>query len=362
MVPRADRIPLRPDYSAARGRAGDLFVRGVAAALSAKAHGEFVEDSIRRHWDKDRHAEIDLVTRAATSPGTISGSGWLDSFAMTALGDFLLNIGGVSAGSAVLARCLNLQFNGAAAIRVPSITTSATGVGFVSEASPIPVRQYSIAAGVTLSPRVLATISVFNREIFEHSTPSIESLVRAVLAEDIGLQLDTCLFDATAGDTTRPGGLLNGISATTPTAAGDWAMLGDIEALSAAVAPVAGNSSILFVASPKQARRMQYSAQIKNIEGIYASSALADKTVIAIASNCLVSALDPAPRFEVRDGGLLVMRDDPVAFGTVASPNTVGAPAISPWQTDRIGLKVRMEVSWALRSSTGLAYMSAVNW
>jgi len=76
----------------------------------------------------------------------------------------------------------------------------------------------------------------------------------------------------------------------------------------------------------------------------------------------LVSALDPAPRFEVRDGGALVMDTAPAAFGTVGSPAVVGAPAISPWQTDRIGLKVRMEVSWALRSATGLAFMSAVNW
>jgi hypothetical protein len=89
---------------------------------------------------------------------------------------------------------------------------------------------------------------------------------------------------------------------------------------------------------------------------------LADKTVIAIARNCVVSAIDPAPRFEISDAATLVMRDDPTALGTVGSPNVVGAPAQSLWQGDKIGLKVRMEVSWALRSSTGLAYMSAVNW
>jgi len=56
------------------------------------------------------------------------------------------------------------------------------------------------------------------------------------------------------------------------------------------------------------------------------------------------------------------MRDDPTAFGTVGSPNVTGAPARSLWQGDEIGLKVRMEVSWALRSASGLAYMTAVNW
>jgi len=172
--------------------------------------------------------------------------------------------------------------------------------GFVQEAAPIPVRMFSVGAGVTLLPRTLATISVFTRDIFEHSTPSIEALVRATVTEDIGLAADTYAFDATAGDAIRPAGLLAGISATSPATASDWAMVGDVQTLAAAVAPVAGNAPIYFVASPKQAARMRYSAQIKNVE-MFASSALADRTVIAIASSCLVSALDAQPRIEVRD-------------------------------------------------------------
>jgi hypothetical protein len=327
--------------------------------MSQVSNGEYPHDTARRIYPDDDN--VRLMTRAAVSPATITTSGWADSLAATSLADFLLNIGGISAGSALLKRCLSLQFNGAAAIKIPSITTGATGVGFVQEANPIPVRQYSLATGVTLSPRILASISVFNREIFQHSIPSIESLIRTVLSEDVGLELDTTLFDSTAGDATRPGGLLQGISATSPTAAGDFAMLTDLELLASAVAPVAGNGPIYFVASPRQARRIQYSAQIKGVEA-FASSALADKTVLAVAANCLVSAMDPAPRFEISDTATLVMRDDPTALGVVGTPNVVGAPARSLWQADAIALKVRLEVSWALRSSTGLAYMSAVNW
>jgi hypothetical protein len=351
---------LRPDYGAARARAGDAFVKAACCHLiAASSSGEFPGEVAARNYPGDRNVE--LVTRAAVSPATIGGSAWADSLAATSLAGFYLGIGGAFAGPAVLARCLSLQFSGAAAVRVPSITTSATGVGFVSEASPIGVRQYSIASGVTLSPRILATISVFDREIFEHSTPNIEALVRLVVEQNIGLETDTAMFDATSGDATRPDGLRAGISATSPSAASDWSMVNDLQILSAAVAPVAGNSAILFVASPKQAARMRISSQLRNAE-VFASSTLADKTVIAIASNAVCSALNPAPRFEISDSATLVLRDDPTAFGTVGSPATVGAPAHSLWQGDKIGLKVRMEVSWALRSSTGLAYMSAVNW
>jgi len=355
---RPDRIPFsRSDLPSVRP--AGILVRAIAATLAAETHNEFVSDTIRRLWGEDR--QLELMTRAAVSPATITTSGWADSLAATSLADFLLNIGGVSAGSALLKRCLSLTFKGAAQIKVPVITTSASGTSFVQEANPIPVRQFSVGAGVTLAPRVFATISVFNREIFEHSVPSIESLVRAVLSEDVGLALDSALFDSTAGDAVRPAGLLLGISATSPAAASDWAMLNDLQTLAAAVAPVASNSPIVFVASPKQAARMAFSSQLEDFE-VFSSSALADKTVIAVASNCLVSAIDPAPRFEVRDSATLHMETSPAQIGTVGSPNVAAAPLRSLFQADAIGLKLRMEVSWALRSTTGLAYMSAVNW
>src|SRR5215471_16152394 len=123
-------------------------VRAIAAVLSA--HQDFIPDPIPRHWHED-HA-VEMLTRAATSPAMITGPGWADSLAATALPDFLLNIGPASAGSTLLKRCLSLQFNGAAAIKVPNITTSATGTSFVQEANPISVRQFSIGTGVTLAP------------------------------------------------------------------------------------------------------------------------------------------------------------------------------------------------------------------
>jgi hypothetical protein len=261
----------------------------------------------------------------------------------------------------VLRRAISLQFSNNAVIKVPTIVSSAANAGFVSEGNPIPVRQPTIDAGITLAPRRFLAIAEFTREIFVHSTPSIETLIRAVLSESVGLALDGAMFSSTAGDATRPAGLLLGLSATTPSAAGDWAMLNDIETLAGAVAPVSANAPLLFVASPKQAARLRFSNQIKDIE-VYSSSALADKTILCIAGNCLVSAIDPVPKFDVSDSGTVVLRDDPIALGTVGTPNVTGAPARSQFQADMIGLRMRFEMSWGLRSTTGLAFMNATNW
>jgi hypothetical protein len=357
MAPQPLRRPLVPEDLHRDLRPSDIFIRAVAALLSA--HQDFIPDPIPRHWHED--PAVEMLTRAATSPAMITGLGWADSLAQTALADFVLSIGPQSAGAAVLRRAISLQFSNNAAIKVPSITSAAANAGFVGEGNPIPVRQLSFDAGVTLAPRRFVALAEFTREIFQHSTPSVETLVRAVLSESVGAALDSAMFSFTAGDATRPAGLLLNLSATTPSAAGDWAMLNDVEILAGAVAPVSSNAPLLFVASPKQAARLRFSNQIKDIE-IFGSSALADKTIICNAGNCLCSAIDPVPKFDVTDQATVVMRDDPTALGTVGSPNVVGAPARSQFQSDVIGLRMRFEMSWGLRSATGLAFMNAVNW
>jgi hypothetical protein len=316
-------------------------------------------DILRRHWPNDKAAE--LIVKAATSPASITGSGWADALAETALSDFLLTIGPQSAGAALLKRGISLAFNGAASIQVPSLTAAASGTSFVQEGSAIPVRSLSVTSGVTLSPRKLGTIAAFSRELFLHSVPSIETLVRATLAESVAAELDATMFDTTGADQTRPAGLVVGLSPLTAAAASDVAMVTDIAGLAGAVAPVSANAPLLFVASPKQAARMRFSTLLKDIE-VFSSSALADKTVLCVASNCLVSATDPAVRFEASDQGTLVMRDDPTALGAAGTPPIVGAPARSLYQTDTIGLRLLFGCSWALRSPTGLSFVQNVNW
>jgi hypothetical protein len=359
MTSRPDRIPLRPDYGAARQRAADVFVRTATAYLLSYANkGEPIADVLARHYRGDR--SVELLTRAASSPATLTGTGWADSLAATATPDFLISIGPQSAGATVLRRCLSFQFDGDASLKIPSITSASANATFVGEGAPIPARQLSFDTGVTLAPRKFAVIIPFSREIFSFSVPNIETTVRAVLTESVGHALDAAMFSSTAADATRPAGLLVGIGATTPATAADLAMLSDVETLSAAVAPVAGNAPLLFVASPKQAARLRYGTSVKDIE-VLSSSALSDKTVICIATNCVASAIDPAPRFDVTDQTTLHMDTVPLPLATGTGP-TVASPIRSLWQTDTLGLKCVLQTTWGLRSSTGLAYMSAVNW
>ena len=90
---------------------------------------------------------------------------------------------------------------------------------------------------------------------------------------------------------------------------------------------------------------------------------MAAGTVLAIASNALVSATDVVPRFEVSDQATFHLEDaTPLAIGTAGSPNTVAAPTKSLWQHDLLSIRLVLEVSWALRTSAGLAWTENVTW
>jgi Phage capsid family len=228
------------------------------------------------------------------------------------------------------------------------------------EGDPIPNRALSFS-GPRLEPRKFATEATFTREVFEHSTPTIESIVRATLTESVGLALDQAMFSSAAGDSTKPPGLLQGIAASTPSANSDHdqACTEDLVKLAASVRTVAANAEIIFIASANQFERLQQ--RFSFLYRRLASSALADKTVICVAANCIASATDPRPRFDISSEATVHLDTAPQAIGTGTVP-TVAVPTVSLYQSDLLSLKMVFEMSYVLRHASGLAWMSSVVW
>jgi hypothetical protein len=360
MTLRPNPVPIRPDFSDARSRPSDHLIRAVAAVLLQAIDWQRADvGTILKHrWPRDETAE--LLTRAAISPATTSTAGWADTLASVALADLVTNLGPQSAASALFARGIQLSFDANAAVYVPGITASASAA-FVAEGAPYPVRKLDTSLGVLLEPHSVGVIATFTRQSLLGS--NVEKVVRATLTDAVAATVDVIAFDAQPGTATRPPGLrysVSGQSASTETPAGE-AMLADIAALGAAVAPVAANGPIVIVASPAQALRLRM-ADVKGIE-VLASNGIAAGTVVAIAANALAAAVDPAPRIDVSKTTVLHEEDTaPTALSAVGTPNMIAAPTRSLWQTDTIGLRLRMEISWGLRSSTGIAWMPSTTW
>jgi HK97 family phage major capsid protein/HK97 family phage prohead protease len=323
---------------------------------------------------------FDVVTRAATAPATTSTSGWASQLVTTAFAAFQELLMPASVYPGLSARGLRLNFGRNGVISIPTRAATPTIAGsFVLEGSPIPVRQGAFSAQ-TLTPKKMAVITAFTREISEYSNPAIEGLLRNAIQEDTSVALDTVLLDATAASTTRPAGLRNGVTVTTATAGGGFAALvGDLKALvGALITASSGNlRKPTWIMNPVQALSIAttqnaggdfpFAAEINNnrFQGypVILSSTVTAGMVILLDADDFVSVEGDAPRFDVSDQATLHLEDTtPLAIGTAGSPNTVAAPVRSLFQTDSMALRMIMPMNWTLRRTGTVAWTTSVTW
>jgi Phage capsid family len=358
------RLPLVPEDL--KSRPSDHLCRALLAV--ALCHLDETAGSVeavaRRLWPDDP-ATMRLITRAASSPADTLTPGWAAELAQSALVDLIQTLGPTYCAGELFRRAMALRFGTSAAINVPGIVASANDAAWVAQGAPMPVRQLSVGTGAQLVPKTLRTGFVVTRELLEHSTPNAERMIRAQVSESIGCALDAAVFDAAASSATRPAGLRNGVSATTAaTGGGDAAMLQDLGALAAAVAAV-GGLNIAFVASPGEAVAiaLRAGADFNARFAVFASGGLAAGMVMAVALPALASAIDPAVRFDVAREAAAHMEDtSPLQLGTSGSPNVVAAPTRSLWQSDCIGMRLRLEASWGLRASGSVSWLQSATW
>jgi hypothetical protein len=184
-----------------------------------------------------------------------------------------------------------------------------------------------------------------------------------VLVESTGPGIDKVLFSANAAASDRPAGLLNGIAALTPSAAGGnkgETLVNDLQTLATAIAPVAGNGDIVLVASPDAAVALRLRLPTSVEWPVLTSSSLAARTVIAIAAAAVVSAVDGVPQIDAKQSVAIHYETSPLPI--VGSGGVVATPVGSTYQTDSVALRLRWPISWALRSSGAVAWMQNVNW
>jgi hypothetical protein len=354
-------ISLRPDYSSRPANSSAVRPLIRSAIVEVRVGPQAAANEARRLWPNDR-ATHELIERGGVVPTATTTSNVPTSTIVASLVPLL---GPVSAAGAILARCLNLSFGEAAAINVPGIIPSASGVSFIGQGGPFPIKQLSFSTAGPLTPKKLALGTVLTRELFEGS--SAEAVIAAVLAADLSLGIEAILFDAAAADTVRPAGLKNGVTALTADAGtGVDAMFNDMATLGAAVAAVAG-LNYCYVMSPRQAIKAQLrKSQNEFPFPVYASAALADKCVCALGFTALAVAGDTAPRIELsRQAAVHMEQDNPLQISTSGTPNVVASPVQSLFQQDLIGVRLITDISWALRgtgTTAGFAWINTVNW
>lgn len=364
----------------------DHVMRSLVAAVVGHATKQHPRQVLIERYGEDGKIDdatkvvFDVVTRAATAPADTTTSGWASQLVETAISDFMGLLMPASVYPGLAAKGLRLNFGRSGVISIPSRAATPTIAGsFVAQGAPIPVRQGAFTS-ITLTPKKMAVISTFTREIAEHSTPAIEGLIRNAIQEDTSVAMDTVLLDATAASTTRPAGLRNGVTVTTATAGGGFAALvGDLKALIGALI-TASNGNVrnpVWIMNPINALAISvtqnaggdfpFAQEISQnrFQGypVILSSTVTAGMVILVDAADFVSVEGDAPRFDMSDQATLHMEDTtPLAIGTAGAPATVAAPVRSLFQTDSMALRMIMDVNWAMRRAGVIAWTQSVTW
>jgi hypothetical protein len=270
---------------------------------------------------------------------------------------FLASLVGSYAGADVLERGLQLRWDSAASITLPTI--GAIAADWVGESQPFPHKQAVTAAGPTVHPYKLGVLTSLTGEMMRSS--NAEALVRQVLLESLGPALDSKLFSNAAEVLgTSPAGLLAGVTPITASTATPLteAMAADLSALAGAVSVVAGKGSVVYVAHPTQA--MAVTVRTSGAVEVLASNSVTAKTVMAIATNAFAVALEDQPQVDASKESSFHRDTSPLPI--VGDTGTVAYPVGSVYQTDSIGLKIRWPISWTIRDSRGVAVVNNVTW
>ena len=297
-----------------------------------------------------------MVHRAATGPGTLSGTGWAADVAQTAVSEFVASLGPMSAASQLFAQALQVPLRpGTSDVRIPGAIPTGIAGAFVEEGEPIPVTAWNFAAA-TLSSKKLAILTAITRELAK--TGRAEREVRRLLREAAALTLDAYLFSDDAATDAAPAGLFYGLTPITTQAFDSDALVNDLTALVAAVAPIGGDR-LAYVASP--ARAAQISMRVPALRfPVFASSAIPDTRIAAVALDALAVGIDPTPDIYVDSQASVHMSSEPLEL--VSDNPTTADPVRSFYQTASIGIRLILDCDWALRDPGAVAMVEGVAW
>ena len=358
-------------------------------ALTCKMKAHFTKQSpldvLKQEYgdDEPTRAVLNVITKAAAIPADTTTSGWASQLVDTSIQDFFSALLPNSVYPALASRGGKFSFGRAGIVSMPTRASTPTIAGsFVAQGAPIPVRQGAFSA-ITFTPKKMAVISTFTREIAEHSTPAIEGLIRQAIVEDTAVAIDSVLLDANVATTTRPAGLKAGVAATTATAGGGIAaVIGDIRALTGAlITGTNGNMrSPVWIMNPADALAISllpatagggefpFKSEITGgtLQGypVITSSNVAADTMLLVDAADFVSVTGDSPRFDVSDQATLHMEDTtPLQIATGAQGSGVLAtPARSLWQTDTIGVRMLLDLNWGLRRTGVVAWTQTMTW
>jgi hypothetical protein len=330
----------------------ETFVRYVTAQAQAQLLRVDPMVVANSRWPSDK--SVRDVIRAVTEPPADLST--VPALAVVGT-DFVESLKPISAAAQIMSNGLLLSFDRYARIVLPDFTDlDELPTPFVGPGQPAPVAEMH-AQATALEPYKIEVLITATKETILGG--NADRLIGDTLKRQTAFALDKVLFDAHPGDATRPPGLRAAARLAESTSIDNFtAMMQDVGRLVGAAEHIAASSQFFFVARSRriQAMRTMMKVVAPNLTLLpsAAAQALPESALLCVVPLAFASAVG-LPEVELVEHASVEMNDAP------GSPDlSQGQRVRSLFQTDTVGIKLRIPASWALRNPAGANWVTAV--
>lgn len=330
-----------------------------------------------------QNATTEALVKANQNPAFSDVAGYARELTQIAYGQFM----DLLRDAAILPRATPLMqqhmFEGAASITVPFRAGTATqaAAAWRAEGAPIPVKGLTFSS-LSLTPKNMGVILSATEEMLNRSSINLAAYFQNAIIADTGDYLDIEFVGNTAGSTTRPAGIRNGLpGGDTRAASGTGTtanIVADIKTMLTAMAQAKmGGAGARWIMSSKNwytvsmaltaTGSLQFpetaNGMLANIP-VLVTNAIAD-TLVLLVDFSHISAAFGSPQFMASNVATIHEDDVPLPISTGASGAgaITAAPVRSLFQTNSWALRLMMDCDWAKMRSGGLVQeLSAVGW
>jgi len=351
---------------------GQTLFRACGVAVLAYAQHGAPEQIANQLWPEDELLKGYLMhQKAAVDPALTTVPEWAGNLARETWGEFLNLLLPESVYAQLAAIGSRFTFGNAGKIMLPTRNKDPNLAGdFIGENSPIPVKKGSIVTA-SLTPKKLAVISAYSREMATVSAGQIEDYIRQFMVEDTAQVIDAKLLDNVAATAIRPAGLLNGVTLT-PSAGNTLAdIITDVKAAMTPILTANGGRRLVWLMNPLQALSLGLQTNAagafifpnanSNFLGyqVIVSNNVPAGTLLLVDAADFATVANDTPQFMVSNEATLHMES---ATPESINDGTPATPVISLFQQDSFAVRMIQQMNWTMRRTGMVSGVSGIAW
>lgn len=290
--------------------------------------------------------------KAVVSPAVTSVPAWAGSLVGSETASFVMGLASANRAFATIAQMAHAySLTARKALSMEADCSAA----FTVEGAAIALSSGKVRADALHAYSVKAILTA-SEELFERGQPDVETLFTQLLNEACGDILEEVFFGTAAASDGQPAGILNAVVSQAP---GGQNFSEDVKTLMTAVEPAVP----VFVANPATRAALAASGSLLGFDmALLGSKAVAADTLILIDADRLATGFGGQAKISIGREATVHEETNPLPIATGAQGSAVVAsPIRSLWQTDSVGVRIVLPVSWA-KAPGAVAFVQPIAW